>query len=88
MLGESDILSDIRPCDLVDVVRTDKAEITEEALGLLLGAPSGDGLPSLLSAVIGLNQCGDHWVVLVELCLSCPDSLPSESNHPHFLTID
>ena len=87
MLGESDMLSDISPCDLVDVVRTDKAQNTEEVLGLLLGAPCGDGLPSICNAVIGLDVGGDHRAVLVELCLSCPDTLPSESNHPHFLTI-
>lgn len=78
----------VGPCDLVDVVRTDKAQITEEPLGLLLSASCGDCLPTICNAVIGLDVSGDgHEVVLVELCLSCPDTLPSESNHPHFLTI-
>lgn len=87
LLGGGDCRLAVSPCDLVDVVRTDKAQITEEPLGLLLGASCGDGLPSICNAVIGLNVGGDHGVVLVELCLVCPDTLPSESNHPHFLTI-
>ena len=87
-LGGSDEILAVGLSDLVSVLRPNTAENVEEALSVLLCALSGDGLPALLSAVIGLNQCGDHVVLLVELCLSCPDSVPSGSNHPHFLTID
>ena len=72
----------------VDEVGTDEAELKEQSLGFLLGLPSCNYLPTVGRAVIGLNQCGDgHVVLLVELCLSCPDTLPSGSNHTHLLTI-
>ena len=88
MLGESEMLPDIGPCDLVDVVRANTAKNAEKALSLLLGALVGDRLPAVGGAVIRGNGGDDHELVLAELRLSCPDSVPSESNHPHFLTID
>ena len=87
MLSGSDYRLAVGPCDLVDVVRTDKAQITEEALGFLLGPSCGDCLPSICNAVIGLDVCGDHVVLLVELCLVWPDTWLSGNNHTHLLTI-
>lgn len=88
MLSGSDYRLAVGPCDLVDVVRTDKAQITEEALGFLLGPSCGDCLPSICNAVIGLNVGGDgHEVVLVELCLVWPDTWLNGNNHTHFLMI-
>ena len=88
MLGESDMILDIRPCDLVDVVRTYKAENTKKMFGLLLGPSHGYRLPAVGGAVISGNGGDEHESVLVDLCTSCPDTQPSGINLTYFLTID
>ena len=60
MLGESEMLSDIRPCDLVDVVRANTAENAEEALSLLLSPSHGYRLPAVGGAVIRGDGGDEH----------------------------
>ena len=70
MLSGSDSRLAVSPCDSVNEVGTYEAQLEKKGLGFLLGASGGDCLPAICNAVIGLDVCGDHVVLLVELCLS------------------